>query len=161
LLFSDAARADERTEARGHFKKGMSAIAEGHYEAGIDELKAAYDILPHPNVLYNIARAYVDMGDLENAVVYYRKYLEGAPKDRDEVARCGEPEARIRKQQATLLEAEQQTGGGPAGGGLGPGRGAKPDRSWSWGAWSRAGAGRGSGEKGGDPSRRGGLRRRS
>src|SRR5262249_57172810 len=102
------ARADERTEARAHFKRGMSQIADGRYDSGIEELKKAYDILPHPNVLYNIARAYVDQGDLENAVAYYKKYLEGNPKDRDEVAQIvASLEARIRKQQAQLLEAQQ------------------------------------------------------
>jgi outer membrane receptor for ferrienterochelin and colicin len=108
LFFAGGARADERTEARGHFKKGMAEIGEGHYELGIEELKKAYDILPHPNVLYNIARAYVDQGDLENAVAYYKRYLEGNPKDRDEVAQIAASlEARIRKQQAELLEAQQ------------------------------------------------------
>jgi outer membrane receptor for ferrienterochelin and colicin len=132
LLNSRSARADERTEARGHFKKGMAAIADGRYDAGIEELKSAYEILPHPNVLYNIARAYVDMGDLENAVVYYKKYLEGGPKDRDEVAQIiASLEDRTRKQQAMLLETQQaQT---PAGGpgaagpaGVGPGAGSLP-----------------------------------
>jgi iron complex outermembrane receptor protein len=86
----------------------MAAIADGRYEVGIEELKSAYDILPHPNVLYNIARAYVDTGDLENAVTYYKKYLEGAPKDRDEVAQLVvDLEERIRKQQAMLVEAQQ------------------------------------------------------
>jgi iron complex outermembrane receptor protein len=108
LLASASARADQRVEARSHFRKGMSAIAEGHYEAGIEELKAAYEILPHPNVLYNIARAYGDMGDLENAISYYRKYLDGAPKDRDEVAKVVDAlEERLAKQQAMLNEAEQ------------------------------------------------------
>jgi iron complex outermembrane receptor protein len=112
---SRGALADERTEARAHFKKGMSAIADGKYEVGIEELKAAYDILPHPNVLYNIARAYVDTGDLENAVVYYRKYLEGAPKDRDEVAALvANLEERIHKQQAMLVETQQAQAQTPA-----------------------------------------------
>ena len=85
----------------------MADIADGHYDLGIEELKKAYDILPHPNVLYNIARAYVDQGDLENAVSYYKKYLEGNPKDRDEVAQIvAALEARIRKQQAELLESQ-------------------------------------------------------
>src|SRR3984885_11679129 len=107
-LTSGSALADERTEARAHFKKGMAEIADGKYEVGIEELKKAYDILPHPNVLYNIARAYVDQGDLENAVAYYKKYLEGNPKDRDEVAQIvGALEARIRKQQAELIESQQ------------------------------------------------------
>jgi outer membrane receptor for ferrienterochelin and colicin len=107
-LSSRLARSDERTEARGHFKKGMADIADGRYDAGIEELKAAYDILPHPNVLYNIARAYVDEGDIEDAVTYYKKYLEGTPTDRDEVAQIvASLETRMRKQQAELLEAQQ------------------------------------------------------
>src|ERR1700686_3162923 len=91
----------------------MAEIADGKYDAGIEELKKAYDILPHPNVLYNIARAYVDQGDLENAVAYYKKYLEGNPKDRDEVAQIvAALEARTRKQEAQLLEAQTLVPGG-------------------------------------------------
>jgi iron complex outermembrane receptor protein len=132
LLSSRGARADERTEARAHFKKGMAAIAEGKYDVGIEELKSAYDILPHPNVLYNIARAYVDTGDLDNAVLYYNRYLEGAPKDRDEVAQIVSGlEERIRKQQAMLVEAQQiaAPAGTPVpgpGANLGPGAGTTP-----------------------------------
>ena len=125
VLFSGSARADERTEARAHFKKGMAEIADGRYEVGIDELKKAYDILPHPNVLYNIARAYVDSGDLENAVGYYKKYLEGNPKDRDEVAQIvASLEARTRKQEALRVEANTATPTGP--GTTGPGAGTQP-----------------------------------
>ena len=125
VLSSRGALADERTEARAHFKKGMAAIAEGHYDVGIEELKSAYEILPHPNVLYNIARAYVDTGDLDNAVSYYKKYLEGDPKDRDEVAlMVNNLQERIRKQQATLLESQQAQVAAPgvpgAGGPTGP-----------------------------------------
>ncbi len=133
LLSSRGARADERTEARAHFKKGMAAISEGHYDVGIEELKSAYEILPHPNVLYNIARAYVDSGDLDNAVVYFQKYLEGDPKDRDEVAAMvANLQERIRKQQATLIESQQVQVGVPGAGGPvapgpnGPGAGALP-----------------------------------
>ena len=78
--------ADERTEARAHFKKGMAAIAEGHYDVGIEELKTAYDILPHPNVLYNIARAYVDTGRSRQRRLVLQEVPRRDPKDRDEVA---------------------------------------------------------------------------
>jgi iron complex outermembrane receptor protein len=107
----------------------MAEIAEGRYEAGIEELKRAYDILPHPNVLYNIARAYVDQGDLENAALYYRRYLEGNPKDRDEVAQIlASLDARIRKQQAELLEAQRvQASPVPPGGSQGPARARRAD----------------------------------
>jgi iron complex outermembrane receptor protein len=139
VLSAGSARADERTEARTHFKKGMAEIADGRYEVGIEELKKAYDILPHPNVLYNIARAYVDQGDLENAVAYYKKYLEGNPKDRDEVAQIvASLEARTRKQEAERAEANTVTnptgpgttgpgaGTQPGGGTTGPGAGTQP-----------------------------------
>ena len=108
ILGATGARADERTEARAHFKKGMTAIADGRYDLGIDELKKAYAILPHPNVLYNIARAYVDTGDLENAIAYFTRYLEGSPPDQDEVKRTvASLDARLRRQQAQVLEAQQ------------------------------------------------------
>jgi iron complex outermembrane receptor protein len=92
----------------------MAAIVDGRYDAGIEELKRAYDILPHPNVLYNVARAYVDIGDLDHAVAYYKRYIEGNPADRDEVAQIvAGLEARIRRQQAQLLEAEKAQGAAP------------------------------------------------
>ena len=133
-LGSANALADERTEARAHFKRGMAAIAEGQYEAGIEDLKQAYDVLPHPNVLYNIARAYLDIGDLENAIAYFNKYLEGSPKDRDEVVQVVTSlEARMRKQQAQLLETQQAQvapapggAGGVVGAAGGPGAGTAP-----------------------------------
>ena len=110
--------------------------------------RTAYDILPHPNVLYNIARAYADVGDLENAVAYYKRYLEGNPKDRDEVAQIvASLEARIRSQQAQLLEAQQprrRPRRGPRGstapGGAGPGAGTAPGGATGPGGMGRAGA---------------------
>ena len=146
-LSSRSALADERTDARGHFKKGMAEIGDGRYDVGIEELKKAYDILPHPNVLYNIARAYVDQGDLENAVVYYKRYLEGNPKDRDEVAQIvASLDARIRKQQAQLLESQQVQPGGPGtspgvpGGPAGPGPGGPAGPGGPGGPGTGAGA---------------------
>jgi outer membrane receptor for ferrienterochelin and colicin len=109
LLFrSTPAMADARTEARSHFKKGMEEITAGKYDDGIAELQKAYQLLPHPNVLYNIARAYAEAGDLDNAVGYFRKYLEGNPPDKDEAAQILKNlEARIKRQQQAAREAAQ------------------------------------------------------
>ena len=38
----------------------MELVVEGRTDEGVAELEQAYEILPHPNVLYNIARAYAD-----------------------------------------------------------------------------------------------------
>jgi outer membrane receptor for ferrienterochelin and colicin len=108
VLQSTLAFADARTEARSHFKKGMESITAGKYDEGISELQKAYQILPHASVLYNIARAYAEAGDLEEAVTYFRKYLEGNPPDKDETSQVLKNlEARIKRQQAAAREASQ------------------------------------------------------
>jgi iron complex outermembrane receptor protein len=114
LLSASGAFADARTDARAHFKKGMQAIAEGKYEEGISELQRAYEILAHPSVLYNIARAYAESGDLESAVANYKKYLEGNPPDKDEVGQIVNAlEARIERQKQIAAAAQQTTPTGP------------------------------------------------
>ena len=115
LLRSTPARADARTEARSYFKKGMGAITAGKYDEGIAELQKAYQLVPHPNVIYNIARAYAEAGDLDEAVTYFRKYLEGNPPDRDEAAQLVKNlEARIKRQQRAAREAAQARAPAPA-----------------------------------------------
>jgi iron complex outermembrane receptor protein len=101
LLFVRPAWADARTDARAHFKKGMEAIGKERYAEGIAELEQAYELLPHPNVLFNIARAKVLMGDLRGGLGYYKRYLEGNPEDKDDVAKTvQELEERITREQA-------------------------------------------------------------
>ncbi|MDQ3036642.1 MAG: tetratricopeptide repeat protein, partial [Myxococcota bacterium] len=79
------AHADVRTEARTMFRRGMAMVAEGNLDEGVAQLQEAYDMLPHPNVLYNIARAYAEAGRYEQAIEYFQRYLESDPADRDEV----------------------------------------------------------------------------
>jgi len=121
LLSASSAFADDRTEAKVHFKKGMQAIADGKYEEGISELQRAYEIKPHPNVLYNIARAYAESGDLEGAVANYQKYLDGNPPDKDEVSQVLQAlQSRIERQKA-IQAASQQQAVTPSGPGTTPG----------------------------------------
>lgn len=88
----------------------MDAIAAGKYEDGIAELEKAYQLLPHPNVLYNIARAYAEEGELEKAVDNFKKYLDTNPADKDEtLAIVKNLEARIKKQQAAREAAQENT----------------------------------------------------
>ncbi|HEY8075210.1 MAG TPA: porin family protein [Labilithrix sp.] len=102
VLVPSRAFADARTEARAHFKKGMDAIGAGKYDDGIAELKQAYEILPHPNVLYNIARAQAEAGELDDAIASYKKYLEGNPPDKEEVEKVVKNlEARAKRPEPT------------------------------------------------------------
>ncbi|MEO0326230.1 MAG: TonB-dependent receptor, partial [Myxococcota bacterium] len=95
-------RADERTEARRHFRAGMRLIEAGQNEPGIAELEEAYAILPHPNVLFNIARAYVELERWPDAVAYFERYLASDPPDAAEV------EAVLEELRARVSEAEDE-----------------------------------------------------
>ncbi len=85
MLLGGVAEADVRTEARRHFRQGMALIADGNVDSGVAELQQAYEILPHPNVLYNIGRAYAESGRYQEAIEYFERYLESDPPDRTEV----------------------------------------------------------------------------
>lgn len=84
-LTPSPARADVRTDARTLFRRGMALIAEGHIDEGVAQLERAYEILPHPNVIYNIARAYAESGRYQASIEYFGRYLESDPPDREEV----------------------------------------------------------------------------
>src|SRR5712671_7398352 len=84
-LVAPAALADSRADAKRHFREGMSLIAAGQVERGIAELKQAYAIKPHPDVLYDIAKAYVDLGNIPEALSYFRQYVATDPIDKDQV----------------------------------------------------------------------------
>src|SRR5437762_12136177 len=85
LLVAAPALADARADAKRHFREGMSLIAAGQVERGIAELKQAYAIKPHPDVLYDIAKAYVDLGNIPEALNYFRQYVATDPIDKDQV----------------------------------------------------------------------------
>lgn len=80
-----AAQADPRDDARRHFRAGLEAARTGDYEQALERFLQAQDAYPHPTTLYNIARAYQDLGDLENAVATYQIFREAAPERADEV----------------------------------------------------------------------------
>lgn len=85
VLLPGLALADARVEARRHFSNGMSLIDRGRYDEGVRELLAAYDIKPHPNVLFNVAKAYEAWGRAADAIDFYRRYLAANPPDADAV----------------------------------------------------------------------------
>ncbi len=108
ILASGNAFADARTDARRSFRHGMDLVAEGKYDTGVAELKKAYEMLPHINVLFNIARAYTEMGDVENALVYYERYALENPPDREDVlATMRQLQGRMDRQKATVAEAQK------------------------------------------------------
>ncbi|HEX9101862.1 MAG TPA: tetratricopeptide repeat protein [Polyangia bacterium] len=90
--------------AKEHYKLGLDAYKNGKYPEAIKELKKAYLLKRLPALLLNIGATYRKMGDVDNAVYYYKKYLAEAPdaKDRGEVQR-------------TLAELDKEKPGAGAG----------------------------------------------
>lgn len=105
LLFAGIrpAHADPQDEARRHFATGLELVRQGDYEAGVEQFLLAYDILPHPSVLYNVARAHADAGNFEEALDYFERYLASDPEDRVEVE--GMMDALVARMEA--IEAQQ------------------------------------------------------
>jgi len=71
----DAPGADLRTRASEHMKKGKQYQDIGDHRKAVDEFKAAYDLLPHALILYNIGNAYRLAGDKGEAITYFEKFV--------------------------------------------------------------------------------------
>ncbi len=113
VLYAGTALGDARLEARRHFRNGMSLIAQGKYDQGIAELDAAYLIKPHPNVLYNIARAYQDAGRVNEAMDAYQRYLATNPPDTAPVLAALASLEEARKATEATKQAEPEPGKKP------------------------------------------------
>ena len=103
LLWPTASFADARDDARRAFKSGMELIAQGQHVEGAQLLKKAYDIVPHPSVLYNIGLAYADAGEFGESVAAFNAYLASGPADAAAVERL-----------VVLLRSQANEGSGPA-----------------------------------------------
>jgi len=93
-------RADDgKQEAKEHFGKGKKLFDDGRYAEAAREFNAAYNLAPHPMVLFNIARCHEKSGDIPAAVVAYRRYVAEA-----------EDAAEIAEIKAKLSALEQKVG---------------------------------------------------
>jgi tetratricopeptide (TPR) repeat protein len=85
LLLAVASRADaagkgDEKAARTHFEAGEKAFKAGDFQAAITSYQAAYDAKPLPGFLFNIAQCHRHMGNHEQAVTFYRRYLALNPE---------------------------------------------------------------------------------
>ncbi|HEX2685266.1 MAG TPA: hypothetical protein VHN14_01545 [Kofleriaceae bacterium] len=62
-------------EADRHFKSGVALYKDAKYDEALAEFERAYEIAPHPLVLYNIAGCHRELLHYAEAVTYYRRFL--------------------------------------------------------------------------------------
>jgi len=82
-------------EGRAHVEAGDRAFDAGDYRRAAEEYQAAYQLIPLPDLLYNLGQCYRLAGDTARAVEYYQRYLRVAPtgaaadKAREHIERLG------------------------------------------------------------------------
>jgi tetratricopeptide (TPR) repeat protein len=74
--------------ALDHYELGRRYYLAGRYREALTELKDALDLdRDAPDLLYNVARVYENLNELDQAIAYYQRYLEQLPlsqmEDRD------------------------------------------------------------------------------
>ena len=74
-----AATPSARSEAKARYEAGVSAYAEGRYRDAIELFIEADRLAPSPAFSFNVARAYVQAGDVPNALRWYRDFLRRSP----------------------------------------------------------------------------------
>jgi hypothetical protein len=73
--------AQVQKEADRHFQSGVALFRAARYAEALAEFERAYDIAPHPLVLYNIAECHRELLHYAEAVAAYRQFLvDGADK---------------------------------------------------------------------------------
>jgi tetratricopeptide (TPR) repeat protein len=100
IASAGAAHAESRT-AKISYERGVKQYNLGHFAEAISEFEKAYEADGAPVLLFNIAQAHWKLGNNSQAVFFYRRYLESAPKsDRraDVEKRVAELEAVIQRE---------------------------------------------------------------
>jgi tetratricopeptide (TPR) repeat protein len=79
---------DARDRAREAFGEGQTLYRGGNYAAALEAFQRAEAAVPSPAAIYNVARCQERLGQIDQAVASYERYLAAAPDapDHDAVA---------------------------------------------------------------------------
>jgi hypothetical protein len=70
---------DKKPLAKQYVDAGLAAQEAGDYDTAITFYRKAYQLLPHPALLFNMAQAHRLAGQLDQALALYRRYLAEDP----------------------------------------------------------------------------------
>ncbi len=76
-----SARADDPAmrSAKRHYDRGEKLFALGKFDAALDEYQKAFDAKPLPGFLFNIGQCYRNLGDYDQAIFSFKKFLKLDP----------------------------------------------------------------------------------
>jgi tetratricopeptide (TPR) repeat protein len=66
--------------ARRHYERGEKLFALGKFDEALEEYQTAFDAKPLPGFLYNIGQCYRNLGDYDQAIFSFKKYLKLEPE---------------------------------------------------------------------------------
>src|SRR5690349_5773821 len=69
-----------QAQAKAFVDHGIAAQDAGQYDVAIRYYEEAYRLVPHPDLIFNIAQAQRLAGRFDEALATYRRYLDAAPK---------------------------------------------------------------------------------
>jgi tetratricopeptide (TPR) repeat protein len=69
----------QEKEARAHFDRAEKAFNLGRFDEALAGYQAAYEVLPLPAFLFNIAQCHRNLRNREQAIFFYQRYLSLAP----------------------------------------------------------------------------------
>lgn len=75
-----SSRKSKERLARAHFERAEKAFNLGLFHDALSGYHAAYEALPLPAFLFNIAQCHRNAGDSEQAVFFYQRYLSLEPE---------------------------------------------------------------------------------
>jgi tetratricopeptide (TPR) repeat protein len=94
--------------ARGHFDRAEKAFNLGRFDEALTGYQEAYEVLPLPAFLFNIAQCHRNLRNREQAVFFYQRYLSLAPDapNRPVVEELIAEQKRLQAAQQPALEEE-------------------------------------------------------
>ena len=75
-MFADAQESDAETAARVHDERATELFESGDFTRALAEMETAQGLLPSTARLYNIAVCHERLGNLDEAVGYYQRFVE-------------------------------------------------------------------------------------
>jgi len=136
LLLASGVAAAEQNDAKARYLSGQSHYNLNEFAEALQDFKEAYRLRPDPAFLFNIAQCERQLGDLDEAIKFYRTYLRNKP----DAANKREVERKIDELRGLVEAKKKATTGAPqsvipptsvedsGGHGTAPPRATEPDR---------------------------------
>jgi tetratricopeptide (TPR) repeat protein len=101
---------DKKQVAKQYTEAGLAAAKLGDYDTAIGFYQKAYQLVPHPTLVFDMAEAHRLAGRIDDALAQYKRYLSdapGGPLAQDARDRIAEIEAKRAEEARKIEEARK------------------------------------------------------